>query len=190
MSDFADIISRTANGVMADIRNEWDSYGRDAGNAEISFKITKDEAGEVAGEYTAKGQKMWILEHGSGSKMDDEKENPGLADYKQSELWNKERGKNPGADPSGNEIRSRGPYQDLDGNWHEGSSMAMPHGLNLEWETVGNGKPWSKVTPRKGHHIVRDNVAPPEGTSARIKAMEDEIFFALGNAIDRDVRRG
>lgn len=190
MSEIADILKRTANGVMADIRSEWGHFPRDTGNAEISFRITKDEAEEVCGEYTAKGQKMWLLEHGSGSKMDDEQENPGLAEYKQSGSWNPERGKPPGNDPSGHEIRSRGPYYDLDGNFHEGSSMAMPHGLNLEWETAGHGKPWAKVAPRKGNHIVRDNVAPKEGTSARMTAMEDEIAFALGNMIDSEVRRG
>lgn len=190
MSEIAEILKRTACGVMTDVRSDWGKFTMDSGNADISFQITKDEPDEVIGTYTAKGQKMWIVEHGAGSKMDDETENPGLSDYKRSGLWNPERGKPPGNDPSGNEIRSRGPYYDLDGNYHAGSSMAMPHGLNLEWETAGKGKKWGKVTPRKGHHVVRDNVVPKEGTSARMKAMEDEIFFALGKMVDKEVKRG
>lgn len=189
MSQLADCLTKASRGIISDIRSEW-SKSKVEGNAEIDFQVTNDDYDIVRGTYTARGQKMWILEHGKGSKMDDGKENPGLADYKRSDLWNRERGKAPGNDPSGNEIRSRGPYRDLDGNWHEGSSMAMPHGLNLEWATAGNNRPFAKVATREGHHYVRDNVMPKEGTSARIVAMEDDIFNAIGNAVDIAVMRG
>ena len=124
MSELANVMEKTAKGIMADIRSDRSKHKRPEGNAEIDFQIVKDDYDVVRGEYTAQGQKMWILEHGSGSKMDDEKENPDLPDYKRSELWNKERGKPPGNDESSNEIRSRGPYYDLDGNFHEGASIA------------------------------------------------------------------
>lgn len=189
MSELADCLTKASRGIISDIRSEWDKSKVD-GNAEIDFRITNDDYDMVRGEYEAKGQKMWILEHGKGSAMDNEQENPGLADYKRSDLWNPERGKPPGNDPSGNEIRSRDPYRDLDGNWHEGSSMAMPHGLNLEWQTAGNGRPFAKVATRKGHHYVRDNVIPRKGTSARIVAMEDDIFDAIGHTVDIAVMRG
>ena len=190
MSELANVMEKTAKGIIADIRSDWSKHKRPEGNAEIDFQIVKDDYDVVRGEYTARGQRMWILEHGSGSKMDDEKENPDLPDYKRSELWNKERGKPPGNDPSGNEIRSRGSYYDLDGNFHEGSSIAMPHGLNLEWETAGSGKPWKKVSPIKGQHIIRDNVTAASGESARIATMEDDLYNALGHMADRYVMRG
>ncbi len=189
MSELADCLTRASRGIISDIRSEW-SKSKIEGNADIDFHITNDDYDIVRGTYEATGQKMWILEHGKGSKMDNEQENPGLEDYKHSDLWNPERGKPPGNDSSGNEIRSRGPYRDLDGNWHEGSSMAMPHGLNLEWKTAGKGKKFAKVATRVGHHYVRDNVMPKEGTSARIVALEDDIYNAIGNAVDIAVMRG
>ena len=66
----------------------------------------------------------------------------------------------------------------------------MPHGLNLEWQTAGKGKKFAKVATRVGHHYVRDNVMPKEGTSARIVALEDDIYNAIGNAVDIAVMRG
>ena len=190
MSALASVMEKAARGIMDDIRSDWSKHKRPEGNAEIDFQIVKDDYDVVRGVYTAQGQKMWILEHGSGSEMDDEKENPDLPDYKRSELWNKERGKPPGNDPSGNEIRTRGPYYDLDGNFHKGSSAAMPHGLNLEWETAGGGRPWKKVSPIKGKHIVRDNVVASSDESARIANMEDDIFNVMGAMADRYVMRG
>ncbi len=189
MSQLADCLTQASRGIISDIRSEW-SKSKIEGNADIDFTVVKDDFDTVKGTYTDRGQTMWTVEHGNGSKMDDSKENPGVADYKRSDLWNRERGKAPGNDPSGNEIRSRGPYRDLDGNWHQGSSMAMPHGLNLEWETAGKGKKFAKVASREGHHYVRDNVMPKEGTSARIVAMEDDIFDAIGHAVEVAVMRG
>ncbi|BAL85102.1 hypothetical protein SELR_pSRC300290 (plasmid) [Selenomonas ruminantium subsp. lactilytica TAM6421] len=190
MSELANVMQKTARGIMDDIRSDWSKHKRPEGNAEIDFHIVKDDYDVVRGEYVASGQKMWILEHGSGSKMDNAKENPDLPAYKRSELWNKERGKPPGNDESGTEIRTRGPYQDLDGNWHQGSSAAMPHGLNLEWQTAGGGKPWAKVRPIEGQHIVKENVTASSGKSARIAVMEDDIFNALGAMADRYIMRG
>lgn len=63
---------------------------------------------------------------GVGSLMADESENPGLADYKQSELWNPDR--------DDNTIRSRdrrnNPYTDIYGN--QRNSRSNRGGIDLE----------------------------------------------------------
>lgn len=196
MSNLAAALEHSAQGFLSDIRSEWSRFPNVPGNADITFRIKNDDYNTVTGEYAATGQKMWILEHGSGSKMDKEDKNPDLAEYKRSELWNPERGKEPGADPSGTEIRTRPRsvngqgwgYLDLDLNKRRGSGAAMPHGLNAEWSMKGLGS--HRAVPQEPQHIIHDTLIPPEGTSARVKAMEDEMYLVLGNVIDRAILRG
>lgn len=191
MSTLANILKKESGGFIADIKSEWNRFPNIVGNADISFKITKDDFDFVAGVFSAEGQKMWMLEHGSGSRMDNEEENPDLADYKRSEYWNKERGHGFGSSPSGTEIRTRAKmpmYSDLDNNYHHGSGAAMPHGLNAEWSM--NGRNTQKVIPVEPQHIIKETLAPSSGSSARIRKFEDDIYAALGEMVDIAVGRG
>ena len=173
MSEVANVINRYAQKNVAEIEQQWDG-SRIEGDAEISFDITVDTPQLVVGEYRASGQKMWILEHGSGSLMDDEVENPGLASYKQSDLWNDER--------ENEEIRTRqGPYLDLDRQQQMGSGIGGEHGLNAE--KLNHGQISIAENPR---HIVKETV---KLTTARNLEMKQGIIDAVGDDIRLSIRR-
>lgn len=180
MKSLADVVDSFGKKVVSDVRNEWDRFPFVDGYSEAKFGIVKNDGYRVVGQLEAKGQKMWILEHGKGSLMDDESENPDLADYKHSDIWNKEREEN--------EIRTRPrkTYYDIDGQPHRGSGFGMPHGYNAE---TNMHKP---ISPIPGQHIIRDNLMATSGTSARIQQLEEEIAEVIGHEIDAaiEVNRG
>ena len=179
---------------IADVEREWDKYDV-AGNAYITFKITKDTPILVEGRYDAKGMKMWTLEYGSGSKMD--MTNPHLKEYKRSEVYNSNRGK-AGQSLSGTEIRTRPKsesdedgYEDIDApnhKRHQGSGLGFGSkwtiGLNAEWLRGKNkergGKP-NAIDPIEPHHIIKD-IVPRKNTVHKqefraniLKAISDEL---------------
>lgn len=128
MSQIVKTTENWAKKNMADIQREWNQHQR-KGDAEISFRITQDTPDEVIGEYRASGQGMWTIEYGRGSKLD--RNNPFLSEYENSSFFNPERINE--SDGFKYAVRTRkGVYQDLDGNWHEGSGIGGDHGLNLE----------------------------------------------------------
>ena len=184
----ADAMQQLAAKDIADIKREWDKYDIE-GNAYITFKITKDTPMLVEGRYDAKGMKMWMLEYGSGSKMD--MTNPHLKEYKRSKVYNSNRGK-VGQSLSGTEIRTRpkGSYEDIDApehKEHQGSGLGFGSqwrwGLNAEWLRGFNnerGKP-NAVEPIEPHHIIKD-IVPRKNTVHKqefqanvLKAIRDEL---------------
>ncbi len=168
MSKVANVVQHYAQKNVADIQNQWDG-SRIEGEAKIDFKITADTPGLIAGEYRASGQKMWILEHGSGSLMDDGVENPGLASYKQSDLWNDER--------ENEEIRTRqGPYLDLDRQQQMGSGIGGEHGLNAE--KLNHGQISIAENPR---HIIAETLTSKT-------AINEELKTSLLNSVGSDIR--
>ena len=180
MKDLSEVVDTFGQKIVADVRTEWDRFPFVDGASEASFRIVKNDGNRVVGQLAAKGQKMWVLEHGKGSLMDDESENPDLSSYKQSEIWNKER--------ENNEIRTRakGVYYDIDGVPHQGSGYGAPHGYDAE-KTLK--KPILPIPPQ---HIIRDNIMATSGTSARIQQLEQEIAEFIGHEIDTaiEVKRG
>lgn len=173
MEYLSDIVSRYAEKNMADIRNEW-SKENVKGNAEIRFKITREDVFGVTGQYEASGQKAWIVEHGSGSLMDDASENPGLSQYKSSKYWNDER--------EGTEIRTRtGEYSDLDDNMHTGSGLGGSHGLNAEKLRGGR-----KVVPHEPRHVLKETLT--SNTVINLQ-MKDAILRFVGDTVKTEMRR-
>lgn len=173
MSEVANVINRYAQKNVAEIEQQWDG-SRIEGDAEISFDITVDTPQLVVGEYRASGQKAWILEHGSGSHMDDKEENPGLPAYQSSDLWNTER--------ENTEIRTRqGAYLDLDRQPRMGSGIGGEHGINAE--KMNHGQISIAENPR---HIVKETV---KLTTARNLEMKQGIIDAVGDDIRLSIRR-
>ena len=82
-----------------------------------------------------------IMEHGSGSLMDSEDENPDLVRYKQSGYWNKYR--------RGNAIvgRPKGTYRTIGGKFRYKKDNAGM-GKNVE----------RRFEPREPQHLVRDSI--------------------------------
>lgn len=152
MSNISKAVTQWANKNIADIKGEWGKSTIE-GNAEINFKITKDSPNEVTGEFTASGQKMWMNEYGSGSKLD--RSNPFLSQYTSSSVFNKERLNDTGFEYA---IRTRPSghyYQDLDGNNHRGSGIGMPHGLRLESKTTFGDM---AVKPHEPKHTIKETL--------------------------------
>lgn len=173
MSEVANVINRYAQKNVAEIEQQWDG-SRIEGDAEISFDIVADTPELVVGEYRATGQKMWILEYGSGSRMDDSTDNPGLPAYQSSDLWNNER--------ENTEIRTRqGAYLDLDRQPHMGSGIGGEHGLNAE--RMNHGQVSIAESPR---HIVKETV---KLSTARNLEMKQGIIDAVGDNIKASIRR-
>lgn len=157
----------TANKICSDVKNDWATFSNVAGEAEIRTTIPRGHYDEYDGELSteasiiieATGQKAWILEHGKGSLMDNESENPGLADYKASDLWNSER--------ENTEVRTRsGVYTDLDGNVQVGSGIGGKHGLNAE-KLSGQA-----VKALPGQHIIKRNIEE----SVHLESLEDSLW--------------
>ncbi len=162
-----------------EVKTQWGAIDTIDGNAAIierDLEITQDT---VARAICAYGQKAWIAEFGKGSLMDSEQENPFLADYIQSPLFNKARLNGSvrifGADVEmpGRKMavvgRPKGVYYDLDGTPHES------HG-NLEGIPLERWKGQPLFTPIRGRHIIR-NILQPE--SVLMREMQDEIQAAV-----------
>lgn len=155
-----------------DIRNEWNANDVD-GKAKLETHLSYNNDKSVA-TYEASGQKAWLLEHGSGSKMDDANENPDLPAYKHSEYWNNER--------EGTEIRTRPKlpmYKDLDNVPHHGSGVGMPHGINIEESQWHFHKDYKAIEPL---HVMKQIIM---GDTAINKMMEDAILDSVDAEIDR-----
>lgn len=159
------------------IVSEWHKDFMTEGNAQLKIESIQTKRG-VRGLYVAWGQKAWIMEHGKGSKMDDESANPDLASYKHSKYWNTER--------EGTEIRSRHRsvngqgwgYLDLDNNKHRGSGMGMPHGINVEEQ---GGRFHGAVEPLPARHVIKEEITKDNAID---KAMLDEIDSVMTGAVD------
>ena len=172
MIDLTGVLRNYGNKNCADIRNEWDGHAID-GNSEVQCATSHEESKDVL-KYEASGQKAWLLEHGSGSKMDDASQNPDLPAYKHSEYWNNER--------EGTEIRTRPKlpmYKDLDNVPHHGSGVGMPHGINIEESQWHFHKNYKAIEPL---HVMKQIIM---GDTAINRMMEEAIL----DAVDAEVNR-
>ena len=166
----ADALLANGKKNASDIRNEWNGRGDIEGNAELTVAITKNTPDEVVMTYAASGQKAWINEYGSGSKMDTS--NPFLAEYKASSRWNPER--------KGNEIRTRhGVYYDLDGNPHVGSDLGGESGLNAEWLN----KPVKAHEPK---HTMKEVIT---GNTAYNEQLKEDLLNNFGATIKETISK-
>lgn len=114
------IVIKWAGKICSDVCLAWGKQFNIDGNAEIGFDLVSQTAGLIIGQFKATGQKAWICEYGSGSKM----KPLDLAKYKSSKYWNSAR--------HGTAItgRPRGEYRDLDGEYRWSSGVNS--GRNLE----------------------------------------------------------
>ena len=181
MSGIADVVQHYAQRNMADIKNNWDKskafgYGIVDGNAEINFKITSDTPALITGEYRASGQKMWILEYGSGSNLD--KSNLWLSDYISSDKFNPIRAE------YGFAIRTRfGSYRDLDNNEHQGANVNYPYGINLEAKT---DRSYYRVMAQEPQHIIEETLSKDTAINRDFK---QSLLVAVGESIRTNIRR-
>lgn len=114
------IVMKWAGKICADVCMEWGKFHNVKGEAEIGFDIVSQTAELIVGQFKANGQKAWICEYGSGSRM----KPLDLSKYKSSKYWNPYR--------NGTAItgRNAGEYTDLDGNKHY--STGSKQGQDLE----------------------------------------------------------
>ena len=175
MMDFTEILRNFGNKNCADIRSEWNGHEVD-GESRVQCAASHNDVKDVL-RYEAWGQKAWLLEHGSGKKMDDATVNPDLIDYKNYyKYWNPER------ETTEIRTRPRNPvYYDLDDNPHHGSGKGMPHGFDVEesgWHFHDN---YHSIEPL---HIIRGIVM---GDTALNRMMEEAILDEVGKAFDRAI---
>lgn len=176
--DFTRILKKYGDKNCLDIEHEWLSHNNVDGGQNIRCKAVHGDGKDVL-TYEAWGQRAWLLEHGSGTKMDDASKNPDLPAYKQSAYWNPER--------EGTEIRTRprSPmYRDLDDNLHQGSGIGMPHGINVEESTWHFHKTYRSIEPL---HIIKEAVT---GDTVTNKMMEAAVLDEVDKACDRAMRGG
>ena len=181
MSKIAKSMEVWAKKNMADINQEWGKSTID-GDAEIHFEITKDSPDEVTGRFTASGQKMWMNEYGSGSKLD--RSNPFLSQYTSSSVFNRERLNEIGDFEYA--IRTRPSdhyYQDLDGNNHRGSGIGMPHGLRLESKsTFGN----LAVDAHEPKHTIKETLT---GNTVYNEQFKQDLLDSFGMTIKESIAK-
>jgi len=173
--DYSDILDKYGEKNCKDIENEWYAHSDVQGEQSIEHK-TFYTKGKTILFYIASGQRPWLLEHGSGSKMDDATENPSLPAYKSSEYWNNER--------EGTEIRTRPRlpmYKDLDNHEHKGSGVGMPHGINIEESQWHFHKNYKAIEPL---HVMKQIVM---GDTAMNKQMEDRILLYVGIDVENAI---
>ena len=175
MSEVADVVQHYAQKNVADIQNQWGG-SRIEGEAKIDFKITADTPGLIAGEYRASGQKMWILEYGSGSNLD--KSNLWLSDYISGDKFNPIRAE------YGFAIRTRfGSYRDLDNNEHQGANVNYPYGINLEAKT---DRSYYRVMAQEPQHIIEETLSKDTAINRDFK---QSLLVAVGESIRANIRR-
>ena len=181
MSNISKAVTQWANKNIADIKGEWGKSTIE-GNAEINFKITKDSPNEVTGEFTASGQKMWMNEYGSGSKLD--RSNPFLSQYTSSSVFNKERLNEIGDFKYAIRTRPAGHYyQDLDGNNHRGSGIGMPHGLRLESKTTFGDM---AVKPHEPKHTIKETLT---GNTVYNEQFKQDLLNSFGATIQESIAK-
>lgn len=153
------------------IKSRWASLGI-KGNAEVDSYILGNVKGMVASRIFGSGQKAWIAEFGSGSRMDTN--NPYLEKYLRSPEFNQWRLHSSRMPIMG---RSAGEYKDIDGVEH--SSSGKLAGFDLERD----GKP--EFQPQEPMHVMQEEVTAAlpeisESLSAAIsKAIADEVYHTL-----------
>lgn len=180
MSNISKAVTQWANKNIADIKGEWGKSTIE-GDAEINFKITKDSPNEITGEFTASGQKMWMNEYGSGSKLD--RSNPFLSQYTSSSVFNKERLNEIGEFEYAIRTRPKGSYQDLDGNNHSGSGIGMPHGLRLESKsTFGN----LAVDAHEPKHTIEETLT---GNTVLNEQFKQDLLSSFGATVKESITK-
>lgn len=180
MSNISKAVTQWANKNIADIKGEWGKSTIE-GDAEINFKITKDSPNEITGEFTASGQKMWMNEYGSGSKLD--RSNPFLSQYTSSSVFNKERLNEIGEFEYAIRTRPKGSYQDLDGNNHRGSGIGMPHGLRLESKsTFGN----LAVDAHEPKHTIEETLT---GNTVLNEQFKQDLLSSFGATVKESIAK-
>lgn len=175
MIDFTSVLKKYGDKNCRDIEQSWLSHSDVNGEQNIKCKTAHADGKDVL-TYEAWGQRAWLLEHGSGKKMDDASKNPDLPAYKQSEYWNTER--------ENTEIRSRPrspKYKDLDNNPHQGSGVGMPHGVDVEESKWHFHRLMHSIEPL---HIIKETVTGDTATNRLMEAaVLDEIDKAVGRAM-------
>lgn len=181
MSNLAKSVETWAKKNMADIERGWGKSTID-GEAEIKFEIVDDSPNEITGRFTASGQKMWMNEYGSGSKLD--RSNPFLSQYTSSSVFNKERLNETGDFKYAIRTRPSGHfYQDLDGNNHRGSGIGMPHGLRLESKsTFGN----LAVDAHEPKHTIQETLT---GSTAYNEQFKQDLLSSFGATVKESIAK-
>ena len=108
------LLESYGNRICLDVKQTWSNLPSIDGNANISFKVIKNDNELTIGTIEATGQKAWIAEYGKGSLMASEAYNPYLERYKKNpRRWNSIR--------KGNFVTGRvtGKYKDLDNNQYD-----------------------------------------------------------------------
>lgn len=180
MSNISKAVTQWANKNIADIKGEWGKSTIE-GNAEINFKITKDSPNEVTGEFTASGQKMWINEYGSGSRLD--RSNPFLSQYTSSSVFNKERLNETGDFKYAIRTRPREDYQDLDGNTHVGSGIGGKHGLRAESVSTFGDK---AVKPHGPMRTIKETLT---GNTVYNEQFKQDLLNSFGATIQESIAK-
>lgn len=180
MSNMADATKKWAKKNIADIEHEWGKSTVD-GEAEIKFEIVEDSPNEVTGRFTASGQKMWMNEYGSGSKLD--RNNPFLSQYTSSSVFNKERLNEIGEFKYAIRTRLKESYQDLDGNTHIGSGIGMPHGLRAESKsTFGN----HAVDAHEPRHTIEETLT---GNTVYNEQFKQDLLSSFGATVKESIAK-
>jgi hypothetical protein len=164
----ATIVKQWCLEVAQRIEHKWGTHNSISGNAQVDTNVTV--LGKVVlGTILGKGQKVFICEFGKGSLMERSlADNPYLADYIDSSLWNPYR--------TGVSVRGRaeGTYVDLDGNAHESSGTMK--GLNLEKDIGQYDEFFAPVEPM---HIMQEE----------IEASYDDLMIRVQEAVDDYITR-
>lgn len=180
MSNLAKSVETWAKKNMADIEREWGKSTID-GEAEIKFEIVDDSPNEITGRFTASGQKMWMNEYGSGSKLD--RSNPFLSQYTSSSVFNKERLNEIGEFKYAIRTRPKESYQDLDGNTHIGSGIGMPHGLRAESKsTFGN----HAVDAHEPRHTIEETLT---GNTVYNEQFKQDLLSSFGATVKESIAK-
>lgn len=180
MSNLAKSVETWAKKNMADIEREWGKSTID-GEAEIKFEIVDDSPNEITGRFTASGQKMWMNEYGSGSKLD--RNNPFLSQYTSSSVFNKERLNEIGEFKYAIRTRPKESYQDLDGNTHIGSGIGMPHGLRAESKsTFGN----HAVDAHEPRHTIEETLT---GNTVYNEQFKQDLLSSFGATVKESIAK-
>lgn len=153
--------------ICSRIKNRWASLGI-KGNAETDFYILGNVKGAIVSRIFGLGQKMWLAEYGSGSRMD--RDNPYLEKYLRSSEFNQWRLHSSRMPIMG---RSAGEYKDIDGNTH--SSTGKLAGFDLERD----GKP--EFQPQEPMHVMREEV------TAALPEISEDLSKAISKAVADDI---
>jgi len=134
----AQVLAEHTRIICRNVEAEWENMQGITGKAEMHSDLPVIIGNFVTATLDASGQKAWITEFGSGSKMD--RESPYITAYLESEHFNQWRLHSSRMPIMG---RSEGEYLDLDGNVQYSSGRMQ--GLDLERDGKARFQPFSPI---------------------------------------------